>query len=423
MPNHQKTVVIDSFKGLNNVLRPESTSPDYLKEVDNINIDKSGRLSKRKGYTLEDEGNYSALWSNDTYTLCYAVKDGDLIEINSDLSTSLIRANVGNIDISFEEVNNVVYYTSQSVNGIIENGVNRTWGMETPSLLPTLSASLGGLKEGSYQVSYTYVDSEGNESGSNVASVISVNNNTGISVGVAVPTDPRVVSYRVYCSTPNGTVLYFYQEADIGVDISITNTSLLSSPLKMFNLSPAPLGSIVKYYRGRLYISDGETLWFSQPNQYELFQLDSDYVQLPHEIIELMPVEDGIWIGSDHLYYLSGVTPESFKLSLKERIEIVSGTASYLSGSYILLENTPIGYKWLVTSNLGIFALFNKGVVINLTATNLSLDRAISGTSVFLQDEGMNQYLSILNKSDEANNSVIGDVVTTSVIRNGITIS
>ena len=423
MPNHPQTIVIDSFKGLNNVLSPESTSQDYLKEVDNINIDKSGRLSKRKGYELNDSGNYSCIWSNDTDTVCYAVKDGDLIQILSDLSSVTIRANVGDVEISFEEVNSVIYYTSKSVNGIIENGINRSWGLETPSTLPVLSIGFGGLAAGDYQVSYTYINSEGKESGANLASIISVDNNSSIIVGLADPLDPDIVSYRIYCSMLNGSVLYFYNEVLIGSPVSITNVSSLSSPLKTFNFSPPPLGDIVKYYKGRLYIAQDNYLWYSEPHQYEYFQLDSNYLDLPDRIIELMPVEDGIWVGADHVYYISGTEVDNHKLSLKERIKVVKGTSSYLSGSYILLDNMPIGYKWLITTDLGIFVLFNQGVIINLTATNLSLDRAVSGTSVFLQDGGMNQYLSILNKSDETNNSVIGDVVTTSIIRNGITIS
>jgi len=423
MPNHQRTVVIDSFKGLNNVLSPESTSQDYLKEVDNVNIDKSGRMSKRKGYTLEDSGDYTTIWSNDTFTKCYAVKNGDLIEIFQDLTNTVIRADVGNISLSFEEINSVVYYTSNNVNGVIENGVNRSFGLETPSTSPILSTSLGGLLGGVYQVTYSFVDSNGRESGANAASYITVGDNSAINIAINKPDNADIVSYRIYCSTTDGTVLYYYQEVDINDTTKITNTSLLSSPLKTFNLDPPPLGDLIGYYKGRLYISNGNTLWYSEPYQYEYFVLDTNYVQLPDTITGIMPVEDGIWIAADHLYYISGSDTDNFKLSLKERIKYVSGTSTYLSGSYILLDNMPIGYKWLITTDLGIFVLFNQGVVINLTATNLSLDRAVSGTSVFLQDGGMNQYLSILNKSDESNNSVMGDVVTTSVIRNGITIS
>lgn len=423
MPNHQKTILVDSFKGINNVLLPENTGEDYLKEADNVNIDKSGRISKRKGYTLEDSGNYTCIWSNDTFTKCYAVKDGDLIEIFRDLTNLTIRADIGNISLSFEEINGITYYTSNTVNGIIENGVNRSFGLETPSVKPVLSTSLGGLLEGVYQVTYTFVDSNGRESGANAASYITVGSNSAINVTINKPENNNIVSYRVYCSNTDGSTLYYYQEVDINNTVIITNTSLLSSPLKTFNLDPPPLGSIIGYYKGRLYISDGDILWYSEPYQYEYFSLDTNYVQLPYTIEGVMPVEDGIWIAADHLYYISGADTDNFKLSLKERVKYVPGTSTYLSGSYILLDNMPIGYKWLITTDLGIFVLFNQGVVINLTATNISLDRAVSGTSVFLQDGGMNQYLSILNKSDESNNSVMGDVVTTSVIRNGITIS
>lgn len=101
----------------------------------------------------------------------------------------------------------------------------------------------------------------------------------------------------------------------------------------------------------------------------------------------------------------------------------MEGTGTIISGSYIHLDNTPIGYKWLVTSDLGIWVLFNQGLCINLTSDNISLESADTGTSVFLQDSGMNQYLSILEKNNKSNNSVFGDLVETQIIRNGVVIN
>lgn len=365
---------------------------------------------------------YSSLWANSTGDKCYAIKDNDLVKINYDLSLTVLSAGVGPLELSFEEIEDVVYFTSPSYNGIIENDVVRTWGIASPSRFPTLSIGNGILAEGEYQVSYSYLDSEGRESGVSGASRIIVPESSGITLTPLVSSDPRVSYINIYCSTQNGTVLYYISTISQGSSYTISDQTVMSSPLRTFNLDDAPKGSLTTYYRGRVYIAVGRTLYYSNVNSYEYFTLDSDYIELPSEITELMPVEDGIWVGADNIYYVSGTDPNSFKLTLKERVEVVSGTSKRFSGSYILLENTPIGYKWLVTTNLGIFVLFNQGVIMNLTATNLSLERGSSGTSVFLQDEGMNQYLSVIKKNDKPNNSVVGDVVTTSIVRNGITI-
>jgi len=422
MPNHPKTVPIEGFKGLNNVLRPERTPQEYLKKALNINLDKQGNISKRKGYTLEDTGDYSCIWANKDGTQCYGVKDGNLVSVDYSFNTTTLQAGLGPEVVSFEEINNIIYLTSPTFKGIIENRVLRTWGLEVPISVPAPSEVLGTLLKGAYQVSYTYMDSEGRESGLSKATAITVSDGTGIQITVPTSTDSRVTFGNIYCSTRDGVILYYVTTVPVGDTYTITSDASFNTPLSTFNLSPAPYGELTTYYRGRIYVVVGNVLYFSNVNKYEYFSLDTDYVELPDKILAIMPVEDGIWIASDNMYYLSGTSPDKFKLTLKERIQVVPGTAKYFSGSYILLENTPIGYKWLITADLGIFVLFNQGVIMNLTATNLSLERGEKGTSVFLQDEGINQYLSIIKKSGAPNNSVVGDTVTTSVIRNGINI-
>ena len=48
MINHPNTLSIPSFKGLENVSKPEHTALTYLKKADNINLDKSGKILKEK---------------------------------------------------------------------------------------------------------------------------------------------------------------------------------------------------------------------------------------------------------------------------------------------------------------------------------------------------------------------------------------
>ena len=79
MPNHPKTVELNVFNGLNNVLPPERTDPKYLKEALNIDIDKSGGIRKRKGYTKKIDGDFHSIWSTHANDRCFAVKDGNLI--------------------------------------------------------------------------------------------------------------------------------------------------------------------------------------------------------------------------------------------------------------------------------------------------------------------------------------------------------
>lgn len=422
MPNHRKGVNLTGFKGINNVGSPDNTPELFLKKAINVNIDKTGNISKRKGYTKVLDGVITSLWASENGLGCYGTLNSDLVQINEDYSITILQEDIGSNQISFEEIDGIIYYSSINTNGIIFDRSRRDWGTERNWLSPHLSSTTGSLDAGIYQVNFTWIYADGRESGCSRSSVISVPANSGVLV--EVPPAPAGVLYaRIYTSTSNGSTLYYHGMSSPSSSYLIDDVYGVVDPLRFFNIDKAPLGHIIKYYRGRVYIASGNILWYSEPFQYEQFRLDSNYFEFPEEIREVMPVEDGIWIGSDRLYYLSGEEPDKFKRTVKEHIKIVAGTSTRISGSYIHMDNTPIGYKWLVTSNIGIWVLFNQGLCINLTAENVALDQADKGASLFLQDSGMNMYMSILKTNSNPNNSIMGDLVETTIVRNGVIIN
>jgi len=423
MPAHPSTTLFSSFKGLNNVLSPDSTPPEFLKKIENIDIDKKGGIGKRKGYTLRSAGVYSTFWASNNNLGAYALKNGNLVRVFSDYTSSTLRSGLGTEPLSFEEIDDKVYYSSPSYHGIIVNGAERDWGIPKNVSGPVLTEVTGTLPEGTYQVAYTYVASDGRESGVSTSSQITVSDGSGISLFIPTHSDADIVYARIYCTTQNGNTLYFSKIGTLGTTSTVSSQNNLISPLRTFGLDPAPLGHIVKYYRGRIYVAQDNILWYSEPYQYEHFNLAANYIEFPDRIREVMPVEDGIWIGSDRLYYLSGEDALTFKRTTKENIKVVEGTSYKISGSYVHLDNTPIGYKWLVTTDLGIFILFNQGLVINMTVENVAFEQADSGTAIFIEDSGMNKYLSILKTNNNPNNTVVGDLVETTIIRNGVVIT
>lgn len=420
MPIHPKGILYTATKGLNNVNLPEDIDPGYLTIADNISIDKTGNISKRSGYTRVDTALYTSLWASTNNLGCYAVRNGELIVVNKDYSYTSLLSGFDSNPLSFEEVDGMVYYSSFSSNGLIEDGKYRSWGLPRNRLSPTLSLGIGNLTAGTYQVAYTFVRTNGMESGTSAASTITLVDGESIILPIPTNTDPDVISARIYCSTPNGSTLYFSSEVPLGSTATISSSYNLINPLRTMHLDAPPKGSIISYFQGRMYVASGKVLWYSEPFQYELFKLDSNYFEFPEDIVEVMIVDDGIWVGSDKLYYLSGDEPSTFKRSVKETVKIVGGTSTKISGSYVHMDGIPPGYKWMVTSNLGIFMLTNGGLALNLTAMTLEVADATSGTSLFLQTKGNNQYLSILKSHQNPNQAYMGDLVESTIIRNGI---
>lgn len=422
MPNHPKTVTIDSWKGLNNVTVPERTEQGYLKEATNIDIDKGGGIRKRKGYVQKLSGNFHSLWSDGTN--CFAVKDGNLVKIASDYSVITLLSNVGTDKISFDYYDGAYYFTSNSRSGIIEGSDIVPFGIQSPNPKPTLSSTTGLLTKGTYQVAITYVTSDGRESGTGLAQVIEVSLNSGIQLSnIPQSTDSRVTKIRVYCSTPNGEILYLVDTISHGTSSwIIKDVHGAITPLRSFNVYPAPNGHILKYAHGYMFIAQDNILWYSEPYAVEWWKPHSNFMLFEEKITAVMPTEGGLWIAADKLYYLSGRTPSEMRKKAVEPVRSVEGSDVRIPGAYIFIENTPIGYKWLITTNKGVFVCFDDGIALSLTERNVSFPEAEDGSAMFVQEEGINRYVTLLNKKQDSQNVAVGDIVTATIIRNGVVI-
>ena len=104
MPRHPKGVNITGFKGLNNVGSPDNTPEQFLKKASNVNIDKTGNISKRKGYTKVINGKVTSLWASENNLGCYGVINNNLVRIYDDYSTKVLSSGITDDTISFEEI-------------------------------------------------------------------------------------------------------------------------------------------------------------------------------------------------------------------------------------------------------------------------------------------------------------------------------
>jgi hypothetical protein len=421
---HPKVVTFDKWKGINTTNSAQTTPDDYLKAAINVDVDKTGNVQKRHGYTLLTTGNISALWASTSGLGCYAVVDGELVQVYSDYSFSspLLTLPSGS-PLSFEEVDDKIYFSTLGYTGIIDNGLLKTWGITKTQGTLGLSITSGNLDAGDYQINHTFVNIDGIESGCSESQIITLStSSSGITASFANVIDPSIAYARIYCSTQDGRVLYYSGICLPNSSFTISSASNLSNPLRTFNLDKAPSGQIVRYQNGRIYVAQDNILWYSEKYQYQHFNLAENYIEFPTRIKEVMPLESGVWIGSDKLYFLSGTDPKSFTRITKDVAEVVEGTGTKVPGIYSIQPMMNSEYYWLVTTNLGIYALKEQGSLINQTLPNVELENSNSGNGLFLRANGINQYLSMLKSNSTPNNQVVGDLVETTIVRNGIII-
>jgi hypothetical protein len=128
----QKMTIFRGTTGLNNKVDPvrlkfdPQTGIQDLAEAINIDIDLTGRPSRRKGYIQLRSDPAHSLWSNGD--LCFYVSDGSLYRLNSDWSRTGLRSGlVPDARMSFCAIGPNVYYTNGVQNGRITEGASWPW--------------------------------------------------------------------------------------------------------------------------------------------------------------------------------------------------------------------------------------------------------------------------------------------------------
>lgn len=117
------------WDGITNAVLRTELKPTDLWAATNFDIDREGFLSTRDGYALQASGDCHSLFAQDS--ICLMVMNGNLVQINPDLSLTIIRAGVGDNPMSYAFFQGKVYYTNGSVIAYIDNGVSKNFTVPT----------------------------------------------------------------------------------------------------------------------------------------------------------------------------------------------------------------------------------------------------------------------------------------------------
>lgn len=386
-----------AFTGLRNDRPVERFELPDLEICDNADIDKSGMVSLRNGRTLISGNAVHSLWTDDK-ALGLVVQGTTLNKLNPDHSLTVVRSGLTPaLRMMYTKVNDIVYFANGRENGAFENGATRTWGIAVPPR-PGVAVSLGAMPAGDYQYVTTYVRNDGQESGALSARVVTVPANGALVFTLTPSADPGVQFQNVYISEPNGDVLFQALQVP-NATLSATyagDTLEFTSDLSTQFLSPPPVGHIVGYYRGRMFVGVGDTLFYSEEYAYERFDLRK-YVSLNGRITLIAPMEDkeqsdkgndsGLFLGTDRSCgVLVGSRPEDFQYVPKTNYGAILGAVTYVDGS--LYGDRAAGARelpvWLTTD--GICIGMPRMEIQNLTRAKYRITAAGQGAALFQAD-------------------------------------
>lgn len=389
------TVTYSEFAGLRNDRPVERFEHGDLAVSANADIDNSGMLSRRDGYTLKTSGAKHSLWTDDTKTIGLYVAGTSLYALNTDLSgTSIMTGLTAGLHMSYHKINDSVYFSNGTQNGVLQNGVVRSWGLAIPVMIAA-QATVGTMPAGRYQFTMTYLRNDGQESGAAQAQLIDVPDGSGLIFVMPVSTDSTVTQKNMYLSAPNGDVLF--QALTLpNTQTSITyqgDASELISPLMTQFMGPPPAGQLVTYYRGHSYVATGDKIYPSEPSWYELFDLRK-YIALDGRVTMLAPVEDkensvdtanysGFFVSTDHsLGIIVGM--DKFVYVPKVDYSAIEGELTYVDGS--LYADNSIGARLLplFMTTQGLCVGMPSMEIKNLTRTRYSFTTAGRGAMLFM---------------------------------------
>ena len=416
----RKNIKLGPFvKGKDNVQKEYSIKNDSLHEAKNVDISDEGKIERRNGYTQVYSGtDIHSLYEYDDKA--YFVEDGTLKRLNQDYTATNLKTGIGGVELDYVTVNGDTYYVGGGIGKIKNDGTWSTWGVPNPNSQPILVASSGTHPAGRYQVAITFVNSDGEESGTGTAALITLTENQKITLS-GIQQDSNASWIKVYATPVNGTTLYHQMTIPMGttsVDLAyledgdILRTQFLDNPIN---------GHLVEYYNGRIYVAQDNYLWYSEPYRYGLFDLRDNYIVYPENINFIKALNNGMWVGSDKVYFLRGKDPTDITQREGFGCKPIYNTAIKTESTLFNFENI-FGQVIFFWSNMGAMIGTEEGIVIPLSSKRYVPDEYGKGKSFFRQDDGITQIISSLTNKGNTSSLSATDSVSATVIRNGIVI-
>lgn len=379
MPKPLEEIIFGPWpKGMNN------RQPDYalpagtLRNAVNVDFDTMGYARRRAGYSRA----YAGVGLHSGYS-CPAgeffVEAGVLKQLNSDNTASAITSGIIGAMVAYEYFDGVVYFSDGNTTGKVIAGVFAPWGMDAPTA-PELAVVSGAYGAGRYVAALTAVDEGGRESGASEVTAVDAAADSGIRFNNL----PSATALRLYLGTANGTVLYMVAEVPAGTTTYTVSAGRYDAgkPLDTQFVTKPPAGRILRVHHARMYIADGNVLWYTDPYALDRIRPAKSFFQFPGPVTVVESVESGLWIVADKTYFFRGTGPENFVQDAKLNYGAVFGT-----GSRVPDTNEVMWY-----SNKGV-VMADNGEIVNKQEANVATETGTVGASVMRDENGIKQFM------------------------------
>lgn len=299
-----KTLPSGPFLGINNRLPDFALVTDagrWLSDAVNVDIDNAGRARRRDGVTLVQAmtGAHSVFSTGSTTG--FLVRSSVLysFSFSPSYSETLVKILTVNDAVSYTKSNGSIYYSNGTDSGRIESGIWFPWALPTPTA-PTVSAILGSVHAGKYQVAVRYYNSVTGEAGG-ISAATGIELASDGALRVTLPSATTGATHvHVLVSDLNGSQVYLHSSVATGTAtldiISVSGTTLTAEEVYA---EPMPPCTNLFVHMGRLCGISGSTLYYGLPYRFGYYDAADGYIGFEEDISVAIANQFGTYVVTE----------------------------------------------------------------------------------------------------------------------------
>lgn len=191
----------------------------------NLRTNQNGKLVTRNGSqklnTTAIDGDFWWIQEMSTTGVRYSFSGGSIYRDEVGIASDLTSAQWSAIHYnSFNDTTNQLFALNGTDRKRVEGSSVYEWGLDAPTVAPTLTTGGGSGLTGQYNAKYTYVRKVGTaivaeSNPSPAAATAVVLNNQSLAIRFTQPSDPQVTHVRIYRTLAGGSTYYLDLEKAI----------------------------------------------------------------------------------------------------------------------------------------------------------------------------------------------------------------
>ena len=351
------------IKGIQNLYDPAMTPKGAVVEANNVLIESDGSVIPRAGYAPVTTNVHSLFKHNG---VVYGLYNGLVCELYESTARPLTNTAVTG-KVTWGVLNGEPVLTNSTILARVSGGQVKQLGVEMPvPTSPSAASPTLPLNAPAGEYAISFVNEDGEEGPL-----------SPLGTAFLPPTEATVVGTRIYAPTStttyeggvassvSGGALYLVGSSGAGANAPI------GMPAETMNKARMPGGDFVRYWRGRLLVARGRTLYFSDPLRYGLYDQSRGFVTFEAKIDFIESIETGIFVALRNIgvVFLAGDSPEKWERRLVDVVTAQPGASGLVPTALmdLKLQQKP---EWVAVW------MTNKGFALGLPSGNVMYPQA-----------------------------------------------